>query len=139
MNCTDEFIKKGSIKTNILKGILFLQNSLVTDSVYWNWMCLAALISAREVAGTQSMVNRWAPRAHLFLRFCPNLCYPSLPQLHHGRDNETLNHIIWCFQNSMDKGSWRATIHGVTKSWKPLSDEHLVRLGQWLNIVIIMN
>ena len=101
MNCTDEFIKKGSIKTNILKGILFLQNSLVTDSVYWNWMCLAALISAREVAGTQSMVNRWAPRAHLFLRFCPNLCYPSLPQLHHGRDNETLNHIIWCFQNSM--------------------------------------
>ena len=44
-----------------------------------------------------------------------------------------------CLKNSMDKGSWRATIHGVTKSWKLLSDEHLVRLGQWLNIVIIMN
>ena len=39
----------------------------------------------------------------------------------------------------MDKGAWQATIHGFTKSWTLLSNEHLVRLGQWLNIVIIMN
>ena len=22
-----------------------------------------------------------------------------------------------CLENSMDKGAWRATVHGVTKSW----------------------
>ena len=22
-----------------------------------------------------------------------------------------------CLENSMDRGSWRATVHGVTKSW----------------------
>ena len=25
-------------------------------------------------------------------------------------------------ENSMDKGAWHATVHGVTKSWKQLSD-----------------
>ena len=29
-----------------------------------------------------------------------------------------------CLENSMDRGAWRATIHGVTKSWTPLSNEH---------------
>ena len=24
----------------------------------------------------------------------------------------------------MDKGTWQATVHGVTKSWKQLSDFH---------------
>ena len=23
-----------------------------------------------------------------------------------------------CLENSMDRGAWRATVHGVTKSWK---------------------
>ena len=27
-----------------------------------------------------------------------------------------------CLENSMDRGSWRATVHGVTKSWTRLSD-----------------
>ena len=30
-----------------------------------------------------------------------------------------------CLENSMDRGAWRATVHGVTKSWTQLSDEHL--------------
>ena len=29
-----------------------------------------------------------------------------------------------CLENSMDRGAWRATIHGVTKSWTWLSDWH---------------
>ena len=27
-----------------------------------------------------------------------------------------------CLGNSMDKGAWQATVHGVTKSWIQLSD-----------------
>ena len=27
-----------------------------------------------------------------------------------------------CWENSMDRGAWRATVHGVTKSQRPLSD-----------------
>ena len=27
-----------------------------------------------------------------------------------------------CLENSMDKGAWWATVHGVAKSWKRLSD-----------------
>ena len=29
-----------------------------------------------------------------------------------------------CLENPMDGGAWWATIHGVTKSWTPLSDWH---------------
>ena len=27
-----------------------------------------------------------------------------------------------CLENSMDRGAWWATVHGVTKSWRRLSD-----------------
>ena len=27
-----------------------------------------------------------------------------------------------CLENSMDRGAWRATVHGVAKSWTRLSD-----------------
>ena len=27
-----------------------------------------------------------------------------------------------CLKNSMDRGAWWATVHGVTKSWTQLSD-----------------
>ena len=26
-----------------------------------------------------------------------------------------------CLENSMDRGAWQATVHGIAKSWKPLS------------------
>ena len=31
---------------------------------------------------------------------------------------------LWysCLDKSMDRGDWRATVHGVTKSWTRLSD-----------------
>ena len=29
-----------------------------------------------------------------------------------------------CLENSMDRGAWRATVHGVTKSWTQLNDFH---------------
>ena len=30
-----------------------------------------------------------------------------------------------CLENSMDRGAWRATVHGVAKSWTRQSDFHL--------------
>ena len=27
-----------------------------------------------------------------------------------------------CLENSMDRGAWQATVHGVAKSWTRLSD-----------------
>ena len=27
-----------------------------------------------------------------------------------------------CLENPMDRGAWRATVHGVTKSWTQLSN-----------------
>ena len=27
-----------------------------------------------------------------------------------------------CLQNTMDRGTWQAVVHGVTKSWTRLSD-----------------
>ena len=29
-----------------------------------------------------------------------------------------------CLENSMNRGAWWATVHGVVKSWKGLSDQH---------------
>ena len=29
-----------------------------------------------------------------------------------------------CLQDSMDRGAWQATVHGVTKSWTQLSNFH---------------
>ena len=32
-----------------------------------------------------------------------------------GRNGNTLQYS--CLENSMDRGAWWATVHGVTKSW----------------------
>ena len=29
-----------------------------------------------------------------------------------------------CLENSMERGTWPATVHGVAKSWTQLSDPH---------------
>ena len=33
-----------------------------------------------------------------------------------------------CLENPMDIGAWQATIHGVAKSWTPMTDFHLPSL-----------
>ena len=33
---------------------------------------------------------------------------------------------ILAWSNSMDRGTWQATVHGVAKSWTQLSDFHLL-------------
>ena len=32
--------------------------------------------------------------------------------------------LLWypCLENSMDRGAWQATVHGVAKSWTQLCD-----------------
>ena len=38
-----------------------------------------------------------------------------------------------CLGNSMDRGAWQATVHGVTKSRTRLSNQHFLRVWQWPN------
>ena len=35
-----------------------------------------------------------------------------------------------CLENSMDRGDWQATVHGVTKSWTQLSMHAIERKSQ---------
>ena len=30
-----------------------------------------------------------------------------------------------CLENSMDRGAWQATLHGVTKSWTQVTNTHI--------------
>ena len=37
-----------------------------------------------------------------------------------------------CLENPVDRGAWRATVHGVTKSWTRLSNSaHMHLEGEW--------
>ena len=31
-----------------------------------------------------------------------------------------------CLENTMDRGAWWATVHGITKSWTRLSTQHTI-------------
>ena len=53
----------------------------------------------------------------------------SIPGL--GRSPREVNHYPLQYSglgNSMDRGTWQATVHGLTKSWTQLSIQHLVYL-----------
>ena len=47
----------------------------------------------------------------------------SIPGLGRSPGEEHGNPLQYsCLENSMDRGTWQATAHGVTKSWIPMSD-----------------
>ena len=46
--------------------------------------------------------------------------YKRLRRYLGGRNGNPLQYS--CPDNFMDRGAWRATVHGVTKSWTQLSD-----------------
>ena len=49
-----------------------------------------------------------------------NTCMPFKIQPLHAMEKEmALQHS--CLENSKDRGAWRATVHGVAKSWPQLS------------------
>ena len=41
-----------------------------------------------------------------------------------------------CLENSMDRGAWQATVHGVTKNQTQLSTQHLFGETEILNMEI---
>ena len=49
-----------------------------------------------------------------------NFSYSSPNRLSGEENGNPLQYS--CLENPMDRGAWRATIHGVTKSWIQLSD-----------------
>ena len=51
-----------------------------------------------------------------------------------GGHSNTLQYF--CLENPMDRGAWRAIVHGVTKSWTRLSDWAYKRTQLWSNFYI---
>ena len=41
---------------------------------------------------------------------------------------------ITCLENSMDRGAWQATVHGVTKSWTQLSNTRGSELNSYCKV-----
>ena len=35
-----------------------------------------------------------------------------------------------CLENPMDRGAWRATVHGITRSWTQLSDSTTIKIRE---------
>ena len=49
----------------------------------------------------------------------------SIPGLARSPGEENSNPLQYsCLENSLDRGAWQATVHGVTKSWTWLSNFH---------------
>ena len=47
----------------------------------------------------------------------------SIPGSERSSGEGSGNPLLYsCLENPMDRGAWRATVHGVTKSWTQLSD-----------------
>ena len=51
----------------------------------------------------------------------------SIPRLWRSHGEGNGNPLEYsCLENSKNRGAWRATVHGVTKSWMWLGDWHLM-------------
>ena len=47
----------------------------------------------------------------------------SIPGLGRSPGEENGNLLQYsCLENSMDRGAWQATVHGISKSWTGLND-----------------
>ena len=55
---------------------------------------------------------------------------PGLGRAPGEGNGNSLHHS--CLENPMDRGAWRATVHGVAKSWTWLSNEHFYFHSLWL-------
>ena len=51
---------------------------------------------------------------------------PGLGKFHGEGSGNSLQYS--CLENSMDRGAWRATVHGVIKNWTQLSNFHFTSL-----------
>ena len=44
-----------------------------------------------------------------------------------GNSRKATNSLLGSLENSMDRGAWQATVHGVAKSQTRLSDFHIIK------------
>ena len=124
--------------TSILK-----QNTVSVSSLH---SCLLSLTRPREggsriISSHACFLNLWSSFSlvliYVLLYICqdfpssfegkesgPNAGDPgSVLGLGRSPGEENGNPLQYsCLENSMNRGAWRATVHGVTKSWTRLSD-----------------
>ena len=75
----------------------------------------------------QPRLSRWlsGKRIHLPMQEPQETRVCSLGQeepLEEGMAIHSLYALDSCLENPLDRGVWRATVHGVTKSWAQLSN-----------------
>ena len=82
-------------------------------------------------------IKQYSLRASLVAQMVKNLCamqvdLGSIPESARSPDEENGNPLQYsCLENSRDRGAWRATVHGVTKSPTQLSDFTFLSLFQY--------
>ena len=74
----------------------------------------------RWLTGKESI---WQCRGHQRHGF--NFCVGKIPR------RRIWQHQYYCLENPMDRGTWRATVHGVAKSWTWLNNWALTHFPQY--------
>ena len=105
----------------------------------WPWWCMLNVPASASTTVSQHQPNHFATSqdtrvesTHLPLTYLAHRA-PSLTWLICGcsglltlSTSEELEDILplWysCLENPMDRGAWRAIVHGVTRNWTKLSD-----------------
>ena len=102
-----------------LKNLRWFLFMVINVTIAWDYLVLFCgfpvthmvrnLPAKQETWGRSSRKDRW-------IQDLPPGRYPG------GGHGQPLQ-CSW-LENPMDRGAWRATVRGVTKSWTQLSDEH---------------
>jgi len=100
------------------------------------------LVEGEEGSGKAESIFSWLTVAYLENTYCENifiLCFSGdsdgkefaysardlglIPGSGRSPGGENSNPLQYsCLENSMDRGAWQATVHGVAKSWTQLND-----------------
>ena len=104
----------------IFKGTQILRNLI--DQTHVKWHLYKSLIEALFVNHLNShwYGTGWLPRWQEFTWKCKRCSFdPWVGRSPGGGNDNPLQYS--CLGNPMDRGAWRDTVHGVTKSWTQLS------------------
>ena len=100
------------------KGLLFLRLLIILCCFQYLWAFLVAQLG-RSLQWRDTGDTSWIP---------------GLGRFSGGRNGNPLQYS--CLENSVDRGAWRATVHGISKSWKWLSRSKVI---SFLNLWSIWN
>ena len=89
-----------------------------------NWGTSPKMYAIKRLPHSLACISRFFVNYVFLLQFIEYIRYIKKKVWSLGRKDplEKEMTIHSCLENSMDRGAWRATVHGVTKSWTQRSD-----------------